>query len=325
MKKIFSYKTIKILLVVIFLLSVGYLGKNYWGVRNSSADSSGFTSWTETLKKAILDFRSDPSKIQDENLRATVELDSAYQGKSDELLKWVMDTNKGRLENSKEKTQQLAQGENGSPEKTYYIEPNQFRKICDQNTYVLYSRIGGSSNRDLRNPKDSGGAPTGEESFWKVPTCSELAQCHCCINTCMNALLKKVKVGKFFIWVPICLPNVGFGSIGCSTMCKAPIARSACSAYSAPTHEAAYNRDCMGRVNGCEGGGGGCKIIIKDPNNSQFEFIEGGDWKKSKQGDNVVPEGTTVKKLNQISVLPPGWIDQLDPAPGKCCKCIQSP
>ncbi len=288
-------------------------------IKISLALYENYSSWTSNLKKQLSDLIANPSQIKDSNFRGLVENDAQYAVYAKKAADQATNQNKDILDSNIAKTQQLAQSENGTPKQAYYIEPNQFRKICDQNTYVLYSRIGGSSNRDMRNPKNAGGPAEGEESFWKVPTCSQLAQCDCCINTCDDTVLKKV--GK--VWVTVCLPNVGFGPMGCSPMCKAPIARGACSAYSSPSHEAAYDRDCMGRPTGCEGGGGGCKIIIRDPNNSQFEFIKDGVWVKSHQGDNVVPEGTTVKKLNQINALPPGWIGQLDPAPGKCCKCLQ--
>lgn len=285
--------------------------------------------WTNILKEKLMDMKNsamkDPNTNVNANTVATIKLDDSYKSYAEKALKNHLSQNKEELEKNIEKTKELSKKENGSQSESYYIEPNQFRKICNQNTYVLYSRIGGSSKRDMRNPKNAGGQPEGEESFWKVPTCNDLAKCHCCINTCDNVILKKVPVKGGYILTPICVPNVGFGPMGCSPMCKAPIARGACSAYSAPFHEAAYDRDCMGRPAGCEGGGSGCKIIIRDPNNSQFEYLEGGDWKKSKQGDNVVPEGTTVKKLNQINALPPGWIGQLDPEPGKCCKCLQMP
>ena len=314
-------KIFQSIFLIVFLVLIFFLTKNINQLKTSFALYENISTWTDMLNKQLASMRNDPSQVKNDNTKARILLDAQYAGYAKKAVEQATKQNKDILDANIAKTQQLAQSENGTPKQTYYIEPNQFRKICDQNTYVLYSRIGGSSNRDLRNPKNSGGPAEGEESFWKVPTCSELAKCDCCINTCNDTVLRKI--GK--VWVTVCLPNVGFGPMGCSPACKAPIARGACSAYSSPSHEAAYDRDCMGRANGCEGGGGGCKIIIRDPNNSQFEYLEGGVWKKSHQGDNVVPEGTTVKKLNQINSLPPGWIGQLDPAPGKCCKCLQSP
>ncbi len=326
-------------LVTIGLLSVWLLG----GFEAVGYEARGATTtipkWTEVLKKQLTDMR-DPKNITDPDFLTTLKLDAEYNKYSERAVNEFIQKSNVNVNATIEAAKQMAGGENGTPEIPYYIEPNQFKKVCDQNKYILYTSVGGASGRDMRKPKGGvgptqprnandnspTGGNTGEQSVWRVPTCEELAQCHCCINTCLNTVLRTIRVGKKTIKIIVCLPNVGFGPMGCSAMCKAPIARTACTAYSAPTHAGAYDRDCMGRANGCESTAG-CEIIIKDPGNSQFEFAppNSDTYTKSKRGDNAVPPGGKVKKLGGPSVQDYGWIGQLSSETGKCCKCIQSP
>jgi len=278
-------------------------------------------SWTNSLKEKLATRNENPDQITDEIMKQNLLLDKEYEGSANYMLSQYLGEKKGELDELTEKTREKARQENGSEEKPFYIEPNQFRKICDKNEYVLYSRVGGASNRDMRNPLQTGGPATGEQSVWRVPTCDELAACHCCINTCTDIVMRRI--GEAII--PICLPNVGFGPMNCSPLCKAPVARGSCRSFSGPSHGDQGNRDCMGRKNGCESAGG-CKVIIRDPNYTQFEYTTTPDsqvYVKSKPGDNYVPPGSKVKKLNGANALPQGWIGQLDAAAGQCCKCIQ--
>jgi len=289
--------------------------------QNPTASPSA-ASWTEQLKKTISDKYSDSDKAEDPDLKSTLELEQQYAGYSSKAVTEYAGSDKGKLDELVNSIKSKAARENGTDESPYYIEPNQFRKICDQNTYVLYSRVGGAANRDMRNPIQTGGPPTGEQSIWKVPTCSELAACGCCINTCSNVVLRKV--GNTY--VPICLPNLGFGKLGCTPMCKSPIALGACGGYTGAVHGFTGDRDCMGRPAGCEGSSDGCRIIIRDPYGTQFEYTDSADsnrYVKSKKGDNVVPPGCRIRKLNNNSSLPQGWVGQLDPGTGQCCKCLQ--
>ncbi len=338
------------LIITFQIIAIGLMGFWFWGQGGlSSHNVSGATApiprWTDVLKEQLTKLR-DPKNITDPDFKATLDLDAEYNKYSERAVNDYVKKSNMNVNANIEAAKKMAGGENGSPNIPYYIEPNQFKKVCDQNKYVLYTSVGGASGRDMRRPKGGVGptanennnvnsnsnsnAPkdgnTGEESVWRVPTCEELAQCHCCINTCMDTVLRTVKIGKKTITYIVCLPNVGFGPMGCSPMCKAPIARTACSSYSAPTHSGAFDRDCMGRANGCESPGG-CEVIIKDPGNSQFEFAPPNSetYTKSKRGDNAVPPGGKVKKTNGASVLDYGWIGQLSSEPGKCCKCIQNP
>jgi hypothetical protein len=284
---------------------------------NSTAQPQYIPSWTDTWNKKVDSAFKDPTTLNDPNFQTQVELDKEYTQYVSPSLNQYMAASKTKQDELTQAVRDKARQENGAEESPYYIEPNQFRKICDQNTYVLYSRVGGAANRDLRNPTQAGGLATGEFSVWKVPTCEQLAQCDCCINTCDDVVLENNK--------PVCAPNVGFGPMGCSSLCKAPLARGMCTAFTGPSHPAQNDRDCMGRPIGCVAAAG-CKIIIKDPNGTQFEYEKSagsGVYVKSQKGDNVIPPGAKVRKSNAANALPQGWIGQLNPAAGQCCKCIQ--
>jgi hypothetical protein len=291
-------------------------------LNNSTTTDSGsqpqyISSWTDTWNKQVDSAFKDPKTLNDSNFQTQVEIDKEYAQYVSPFLNQYTSENKKKMDELTQSVRNKARQENGAEESPYYIEPNQFRKICDQNTYVLYSRVGGAANRDLRNPTQAGGLATGEFSVWKVPTCEQLAQCDCCINTCDNVVYENNK--------PTCVPNVGFGPMGCSSLCKAPLARGACTAFTGPSHPIQGDRDCMGRPIGCVAASG-CKIIIKDPNGTQFEYEKSagsGVYVKSQKGDNVIPPGAKVRKSNAANALPQGWIGQLNPAAGQCCKCIQ--
>jgi len=279
--------------------------------------------WTEAWKERLNALYGDISQVKDETAKQQLTLDQKYKKNADKMLKQYTEGNQENMDKLTQETIEKSKKENGSEESPFYIEPNQFRKICDQNVYVLYSRVGGASGRDMRNPTNinEGKEATGENSVWRVPTCGELASCHCCINTCDDVVL--IKKGK--VWVPICLPNVGFGPMGCSPMCKVPIARGACAGFSGPSHGDQGDRDCMGRPAGCESSDG-CQVIIRDPNYTQFEYTTTATseaYTKSRRGDNHVTPGGKVRKLNPSNALPQGWIGQLDAGGGECCKCIQ--
>ena len=309
--------------------------ENFWKKVSEGGGNVGKrpTSWTEDLQeivKGVYDanyngnndvvkrIRAKDREIIDGQRANEVE----YAGGAKRALQGYLVQNKKILEEKVNARRKIAEGENGTPENPFYMEPNMFKKYCGENKYVLYWRIAGSSGRDLANPVTTG-VPAGEQSVWRVPTCEELAACHCCANLCTNTVLRKI--GK--AWVLVCLPNVGFGVNGeCSPLCKAPIGRAGCDGYSGSEFGSALDHDCMIQVEGCMDGSAGCTIIIKDPGNSQFQYTKGPNsdvYIHSRPGDNVVPPGAKVRKDNGADALPYGWIGQLVPEPGKCCKCIQ--
>ncbi|MBM3256347.1 MAG: hypothetical protein FJZ04_02670 [Candidatus Moranbacteria bacterium] len=295
--------------------------------------NTGFQGWTNMLENMIKNYDpADPKNNQTKEQRESNEirqwqqaLDREYAGSGQLAANRYAAKNKERLDEITDKTKQYAAQENGSARLPYKIEPNQFKKVCDKNEYILYNTIGGMANRDMMNPVATGGAPTGEESQWRLPTCSELAQCHCCINTCDDTVWRIVRVKGGTLRYIVCLPNVGFGAMPCGPMCKAPVARMGCSSFTGGAHGEQNDRDCMGRANGCEDSGG-CTIKIYDPGYSQFEYTnppESERFVKSKPGMNIVPPGAKIKKDNGKDVFPIGFIGQLKRSPGQCCKCIQ--
>jgi hypothetical protein len=274
-------------------------------------------SWSDAWNKTVDSAYKNPASLNDPTFSDMVAMDKKYAGYVSPILNDYITSNKTKTDELTQTVRDKARQENGTEENPYFIEPNQFRKICIENTYVLYSRVGGAANRDLRNPTQAGGLATGEFSVWKVPTCEQLAQCDCCINTCDDMVIENGK--------PVCGPNLGFGPMGCSPNCKIPLARGMCTAYTGPSHPLQGDRDCMGLPVGCVASAG-CKIIIKDPNGTQFEYEKSagsGVYVKSQKGDNVIPPGAKVRKSNSANALPQGWIGQLNPAAGQCCKCIQ--
>jgi len=222
--------------------------------------------------------------------------------------------------------------ENGTPKNPYKLEPNQFKKICGTNTYVLYWRIGGQNKRDMAHAKKDGeGGKQGAENTWIVPTCEELSKCHCCCNTCTFPQGLVCPQGWCFSKKTIC-DDKEECTDKCSNKCDEKC-KKGCEDYKEPTHDKAFNRDCKCNMEGCENGAKGCKIVIMDPGKSQVEYTKADADKPEKyykgtgaaifqNGNSKSQEQSKIKSEGK-DVASGGWVDKLKGQPGVCCKCYQ--
>ena len=101
-----------------------------------SGTSQQVPSWTESLesmwgRKKLSDRIVERAKNFWTNLWGSKTL-----SKNDALKKYGKNDN--NLKKSIEKLYEKSEGENGSPENPYQIEPNQFKKSCGQNKYFLF-------------------------------------------------------------------------------------------------------------------------------------------------------------------------------------------
>ncbi len=226
--------------------------------------------------------------------------------------------------------QQQGGQENGTGKNPYKLEPNQFKKICGQNTYVLYYRIGGIGKRDMLKPtaKEGTGAggkeDTGEYTF-EIPSCSELAKCHCCCNTCQIPETLCQKPGWVFAKKG-CVP-------GCSDKCEANC-KKGCKDWKKPTPVpgAPFDRDCDCQMEGCPDGKD-CMILIKDEGNSKLQYttkeakpeqyFPAAGFAYFKNGNGPSTDKSKIKSDGGNDTKDQGWIKKLKEEPGICCGCIQ--
>ena len=228
--------------------------------------------------------------------------------------------------------------DNGTPARPYKLEPNQFKKLCGQNTYVLFWRIGGQKGLNMSKPPSQGGGGDNKarKVFWELPTCEELARCHCCCNTC--------------VYEPPLCSNPGFTFAdpeGCypqdkCTQCK-PLCNAKCKSWSKPTPPPTtpLNRDCACQQEGCpKPAGNKCRIIIQDPGKTRVDYTKRdgkaeqyfNDWLKTENGQRVVamfengngPDNPRSKISSEgADIEKGGWVTYLQEKPGVCCKCFQ--
>jgi len=216
--------------------------------------------------------------------------------------------------------------ENGTQKNPHKLEPNQFKKICGSNTYVLSWRIGGVKKKDMQDPIGTFGKPTAGKKYWILPTCQELANCHCCCNTCTRQEWE-------FCPGDICFSknSVCDGDPQCNPKCKCDLCKKTCKSYTEPTHEKAFNRDCCCNMEGCPKGEG-CKIVIRDPGRTGVDFTSAMGkpekyYKSGSLGYALFPNGNGPgDKRSKIiddgsgDTTPKGWVMKLTGAPGQCCK-----
>lgn len=228
-------------------------------------------------------------------------------------------------------SQQQGGGENGTPGSPYKLEPNQFKKYCGQNAYVLYWRKGGEKGRDMAKPKGGGSGNEGARDYWQLPTCEELAKCHCCCNTCTFPQGIICPSGWCFSKSTICDDKKDCTD-KCSNVCDAKC-KKGCEDYKEPTHEKAFNRDCKCNQEGCpESAAKDCKIIIEDPGQTDVEYTkkEGNPEQYFKAvGKAYFTNGNGKSQpVSKIIAWPndkadPGYVSKLKDEKGKCCKCYQ--
>lgn len=212
--------------------------------------------------------------------------------------------------------------ENQTPRKPYILEPNQFKKVCGKNEYVLWWSQRGSDGKDIKDiPKDK--SQNGELI---VPSCQELAKCHCCCNTCTNDSTSP------------CPPDVCFSIYSpcdskpvCNTKCFCSKCKNECETYTAPFHPKAFNIDCGCSKAGCPDAKG-CKIVLYQADsgwlvnayNQGFASIQQIPRVNTKNGaarrDNY--SKPQVIKTESPDLSQTGWAKKLVQDKGKCCKCV---
>jgi|GEM_PF-2320931 len=215
---------------------------------------------------------------------------------------------------------------NGTPGSPYKIEPNQFKKYCGQNTYVLYWRKGGEKGKDMTKPTGKGGGNEGARDYWQLPTCEELAECHCCCNTCKTPESKCQQDG----WV--------FNNKGCPPNCKPKCegdCKPKCESWTQPKGpgDPSLNRDCKCQMEGCpKSNAKDCQIIIMDPGKTDVEYTKkdgnpeqyfkavGAAYFKNGNGSSD-PKSKIIAWPNDKA--DPGYVSKLKDDKGKCCKCYQ--
>ena len=229
--------------------------------------------------------------------------------------------------------------EDGTDKNHYKLEPNQFKKVCGQNKYVLWWSKRGSDGKDLKEVKDK-----MQNSWLEIPKCEELAKCHCCCNTCT------------FPAGMTCPGDVCFskkspcdGSPVCNPKCKCNLCKSSCESYKEPTNDKAFDRDCDCQPAGCpETSAKGCKIVLYESEStwhydqynqgkgspmkrstwdtkiSQSECQKrGGKWTGSQCAFEINNKDQTFKSnSDDAGQGGKGWIDKLEKDKGKCCKCV---
>lgn len=236
--------------------------------------------------------------------------------------------------NSQQQQQQQQSGgsggdQNGTPKTPYKLEPNQFKKMCGQNTYVLYWRKGGKEGRDMAQPAGGAGAGKnqGAKDYWQLPTCEELAECHCCCNTCVTPESECKAPG----WV--------FNNKGCPPNCKPKCegdCKPKCEQWQQPQGpgDPTLNRDCKCNMEGCpKSNAKDCSIIIMDPGRTQVEFtkkdgnpeqyFKGTGIAYFKNGNGPSDEKSKVIAGPEDKKEGTGWVAKLKNEKGKCCKCYQ--
>lgn len=226
--------------------------------------------------------------------------------------------------------QQKSGQENGTGKLPFKLEPNQFKKICGQNTYVLYYRIGGIGKRDMLRPTakegtGAGGAEDTGDYVFEIPSCSELAKCHCCCNTCQIPESLCQQPG----WV---FAKKGCVA-GCSNKCEANC-KKGCKDWKKPTPPpgAPFDRDCDCQMEGCPDGKD-CMILIKDMGESKLEYTSkltgkevynpGAGFAYFMNGNGPDTDQSKIKSSSGNDTNKHGWIKRLKEEPGICCGCTQ--
>lgn len=225
--------------------------------------------------------------------------------------------------------------ENGTSGSPYKLEPNQFKKDCGQNTYILYWRKGGEKGKDMAQPVEQGpgaGKDQAQIVYWILPTCEELSKCHCCCNTCTFPEGEICPQGWCFSKNTIC-DDKKECSNKCSDKCDEKC-KKGCEDYQEPTHKKAFNRDCKCASNGCPSeSSNGCKIMIKDPGQSQIEYTDAQDktWKETPAGSPGAyfengwgkDDKQSRLRVGANDTKENGYVKKLKNEKGKCCKCYQ--
>lgn len=219
--------------------------------------------------------------------------------------------------------------ENGAQKLPYVLEPNQFKKVCGENKYVLWWSKRGSDGKDIQDfikDKEQNGKLI-------IPSCRELAKCHCCCNTCTNDSSSP------------CPPDVCFSINSpcdskpiCNTKCYCSKCHNECEQYTEPFHPQAFNSDCH------KEGESNCNAVPECPNGDGCQVVlyqADSGWTVNaynNMGTSVmlIPRYQTQKgaididnysKPRVIQTEGPdlsksGWASKLQSEKGSCCKCV---
>jgi|GEM_PF-2888746 len=222
-----------------------------------------------------------------------------------------------------------AQGshENGSQKYPYHLEPNQFKKICGENTYVLWWSKRGSDGKDLDEVKDK-----MQNSYLTIPSCDKLAECHCCCcDQCTHPRSSPCPPGFCFSVNSCCDSETE--ETKCNTICgpKCDPCNKHCESYKDPFHTTPFQTDCQCEQKGCPDGKG-CKIVL-------FTVDSGWEWARYDRTKNWALEThvetgkkpvyvdnskdvVTLRTWGKDPKNPHGWVDRLVQDKGQCCKCV---
>ena len=176
------------------------------------------------------------------------------------------------------------------------------------------------------------GKDQGAKDIWQLPTCKELAQCHCCCNTCKYEPHYCPQDGWTFDKPFGCYPKQICSQ--CNEVCNPK-----CSQWNKPDYQTqnqsdlTLNRDCKCQKEGCKDTGPeDCSIIIIDPGRSQVEFTKkDGQPEQYYKGTGIAyfkngngPSDPKSKVLAEPDdKTSNGWVKKLKDQKGVCCKCYQ--
>jgi hypothetical protein len=216
-------------------------------------------------------------------------------------------------------------GSNGSDRKPYVLEPNQFKKVCGKNEYVLWWSKRGSDGQDLKEV-----AHKMDNAWLVVPSCKELAKCHCCCNTCTSDKSTPCPEDVCFsVFKPCDSEPV------CNSKCYCSKCSSECEQYKEAFHPKAFDHDCGCEKQGCPDGDG-CKIVFsKNERGWRWgKYVQSGpgSWSLEQETPKLSKQAEREDNSKNIMLFQTtspdsapggnGWVDKLEQDKGKCCKCI---
>ncbi|MBM3256349.1 MAG: hypothetical protein FJZ04_02685 [Candidatus Moranbacteria bacterium] len=191
------------------------------------------------------------------------------------------------------------------------------------------------------------------DKYFKVPSCQELASCHCCVCSCCDcqkkecgwAIQKECKEGectkekctKCPEAMQTCTDEKPEKSVAitmgpvpevekCSKGKKKVTSMEKCEKFKEPVHQSVCRYDCEGNTKGCEEGYKDCRIVIKGETGRTTIEVD-----KIKKGSEEKPGGSGNKGTTIFINTEKGSLvksnDWLNPEnlnndkKGKCCNC----
>jgi hypothetical protein len=222
----------------------------------------------------------------------------------------------------------------------------------EANTTTSIPKKEGAESMD--KVKDAGG-PT----YFKVPSCQKLAECHCCVCSCCDcqkkecgfSIQKKCNEGecagekctKCPDAMQTCKDEKPEKSIAitmgplaeiekCTKGEKKVTSMRKCENFKDPVHQSVCRYDCSGEETGCSKDKKyeDCEIVVMGIEGNDIVVKEKNDtrWLPNIVGNSAVKftndTGGSVIGTSPTGAKPPsetGWIKNLEKKEGKCCKC----